>query len=103
MTESNGSLRVCPTRADGRAVLVAHKVSLALCQDRQRCQYHKCFACAFNNAYVAKHGLPRTASPDEPEADRAIELPAAPVIEDGPSSEEESPTEAPATQAKVAS
>jgi hypothetical protein len=39
-------------------VLFAHKVSAGQCQDRQRGQYHKCFTCAYNNVYVAKHGRP---------------------------------------------
>jgi len=51
-------LQMCPTRVDGAPVLFAHKVTQGQCQDRQRGSYHKCFTCAFNNAYVAKHGKP---------------------------------------------
>lgn len=60
MTEppSNPGLQLCPTRVDGAPVLFAHKVTAGQCQDRQRGHYHKCFTCAFNNAYVAKNGRP---------------------------------------------
>lgn len=59
MTDAtNTALQMCPTRIDGAPVLFAHKVTQAQCQDRQRGSYHKCFTCAFNNAYVAKHGKP---------------------------------------------
>jgi hypothetical protein len=51
-------LQMCPTRIDGAPVLFAHKVTQGQCQDRQRGSYHKCFTCAFNNAYVAKNGKP---------------------------------------------
>lgn len=51
-------LQMCPTRVDGAPVLFAHKVTQGQCQDRQRGSYHKCFTCAFNNAYVAKNGKP---------------------------------------------
>ncbi len=51
-------LQMCPTRVDGAPVLFAHKVIQGQCQDRQRGSYHKCFTCAFNNAYVAKYGKP---------------------------------------------
>ena len=71
MAQPQPPLRVCPTRRDGRAVLVAHRVTTAQCQDRQRGKYHKCFACAYDNAWVAKHGLPVEGPP--------IEGPAAPV------------------------
>lgn len=58
MTTQDNQLRQCPTRIDGTGVLFAHKVSQGQCQDRQRGQYHKCFTCAYNNAYVAVNGLP---------------------------------------------
>jgi hypothetical protein len=67
--ETRASLQQCPTRTDGAAVLFAHKVTQAQCQDRQRGSYHKCFTCAFNNAHVAKHGRPvpvPAASPPAP-------------------------------------
>ncbi len=56
--ESVTGLQLCPTRVDGAPVLFAHKVTQGQCQDRQRGQYHKCFTCAYNNAYVAKNGRP---------------------------------------------
>lgn len=58
MANQDNGLRQCPTRIDGTGVLFAHKVSQGQCQDRQRGRYHKCFTCAYNNAYVAVHGMP---------------------------------------------
>jgi hypothetical protein len=59
MTETSTShLQLCPTRIDRAPVLFAHKVTPSQCQDRQRGSYHKCFTCAFNNTYAAKHGKP---------------------------------------------
>jgi hypothetical protein len=60
--ESRTSLQMCPTRVDGAPVLFAHKVTQAQCQDRQRGHYHKCFTCAFNNAFVARNGKPAAAT-----------------------------------------
>ena len=54
----NGDRHLCPTRIDRTPVLFAHKVSTFQCQDRQRGQYHKCFTCAWNNAWVSAHGTP---------------------------------------------
>jgi hypothetical protein len=54
----NGALHVCPTRIDRAPVLFAHKLSGPQCQDRQRGHYHKCFTCAWNNAWLALHGKP---------------------------------------------
>ena len=59
---SNG-LQMCPTRIDRAPVLLAHKVTKGQCQDRQRGHYHKCFTCAYNNAWVAKHGWPGRSAP----------------------------------------
>lgn len=59
---TSASLQMCPTRIDGAPVLFAHKVTAGQCQDRQRGSYHKCFTCAHNNAYVAKHGKPVVAA-----------------------------------------
>ena len=42
-------LSACPTRIDGHSVLFAHQVTEAMCQKRQRGQYHKCFTCVHNN------------------------------------------------------
>jgi hypothetical protein len=55
----NGDLRVCPTRIDRAPVLFAHRVVANQCQDRQRGHYHKCFTCAWNNAWTERHGQPR--------------------------------------------
>lgn len=48
-TPPNG-MHLCPTRVDGAPVLFAHSVTKAMCQDRQRGLYHKCFMCVHNNA-----------------------------------------------------
>ena len=61
----NGELHLCPTRIDGAPALFAHRVSNGQCQDRQRGQYHKCFTCAWNLAWVRAHGAPPPASPVE--------------------------------------
>jgi hypothetical protein len=58
----NGDLRVCPTRIDHAPVLFAHKVIANQCQDRQRGHYHKCFTCAWNNAWARSHGPPTEAA-----------------------------------------
>lgn len=58
MVNQRPALQLCPTRIDGQPQLFAHKVSRGQCQDRQRGRYHKCFTCAFNNAYVEQHGPP---------------------------------------------
>jgi hypothetical protein len=60
--EPSAGLQVCPTRIDGAPVLFAHKVTAGQCQDRQRGLYHKCFTCAFNNAYVARAQRPAPAT-----------------------------------------
>lgn len=65
MANRDHGLRECPTRIDGTDVLFAHKVSQSQCQDRQRGRYHKCFTCAFNNSYVAVHGMPPVAVVEE--------------------------------------
>jgi hypothetical protein len=62
MANQDNELRQCPTRIDGMGVLFAHKVNQGQCQDRQRGQYHKCFTCAYNNAYVAVNGMPQPAA-----------------------------------------
>ena len=65
MSETTTALQLCPTRIDRATALFAHKVSQAQCQDRQRGQYHKCFTCTYNNAYVSKHGAPVLKAPVE--------------------------------------
>ncbi len=76
MANRDHGLRQCPTRIDGTDVLFAHKVSQSQCQDRQRGRYHKCFTCAFNNAYVAVHGMPpvEAEAPAEPRPDEAVRV-----------------------------
>lgn len=39
--------RQCPTRTDGVHSLIAHWITPAVCLDRQRHNYHKCFACQY--------------------------------------------------------
>ncbi len=79
MADSPQDLRTCPTRVDGAAVLIAHKVTSATCLERQRGGYHKCFTCAYNHAYVAQHGLPvepaAAASPLRPAAEEPAPQP----------------------------
>ncbi|MCK6445823.1 MAG: hypothetical protein L6Q99_05470 [Planctomycetes bacterium] len=58
MPTTPDGMQVCPTRVDGQPVLFAHSVTKAMCQDRQRGHYHKCFTCVHNNARggeVGKH------------------------------------------------
>ena len=65
--------RQCPTRTDGQVALFVHRVTAAQCQSRQRGNFHRCFTCAYNNAYVAKHGLPAEAQPEQVGGARAPE------------------------------
>lgn len=39
--------RLCPTRASGAHSLIAHWITPATCLERQRRNYHKCFACQY--------------------------------------------------------
>ena len=39
------SLRLCPTRADGKVPLFAHTIDEDVCGGRQRQNYHKCHDC----------------------------------------------------------
>ncbi len=39
--------RQCPTRTGGAHSLIAHWITPAVCFDRQRHNYHKCFACQY--------------------------------------------------------
>lgn len=39
--------RQCPTRPDGAHSLIAHWITPAVCLDRQRHNYHKCFTCQY--------------------------------------------------------
>ena len=62
MADTDPELQMCPTRIDHAPVLFAHKVTGGQCQDRQRGHYHKCYTCAYNNAYVVLHGKPALSS-----------------------------------------
>ena len=73
-------MKICPTRIDGRAALFAHKVSEAQCQRRQRGQYHKCFTCAYANAYVAKFGMPEERAAKDLELEVTTEFAALPRL-----------------------
>jgi hypothetical protein len=68
MENQRAALQLCPTRIDAQPVLFAHKVTRGQCQDRQRGRYHKCFTCAYNNAYVALHGEPAVPPSGQPPA-----------------------------------
>ena len=99
MPEPHDHTRVCPTRTDGAASLFAHRVTTEACQDKQRGRFHKCYTCAFHNAYVAEHGLPeprtgqQAPAPEMPgprtapllveplAATRAVEVPVAAGVE----------------------
>jgi hypothetical protein len=63
-------LRECPTRADGSATLLAHRVSKPKCQSQQRGMFHKCFSCAWLNARVAANGPPEPATSQHEPAER---------------------------------
>jgi len=88
-------MRLCPTRTDGRAALFAHKVSQAQCQSRQRGQYHKCFTCAYANAYVARFGMPEKRAAEELELEVTTEFAALPKLPEVPDAAElaEAPAE----------
>jgi len=58
MSEACDGQRQCPTRTDGRLALFTHRVTASECQSRQRGMFHRCFSCAYNNSWVARHGLP---------------------------------------------
>ena len=82
MSQPQGQPRFCPTRTDDRPVLFAHRLSVKQCQDRQRGQYHKCFTCVHNNAWVATKGktpraaeaAPADSSPKRPKVPKKGEL-----------------------------
>jgi hypothetical protein len=58
MSDARVDQRQCPTRTDGRVALFTHRVTESECQSRQRGMFHRCFTCAYNNTWVARHGLP---------------------------------------------
>lgn len=41
--------RVCPTRVSAVPTLIAHKITIPVCQKRQRESYHKCWTCTHRN------------------------------------------------------
>lgn len=43
------ALRQCPSRADFVEGLIAQTILPAMCQERQRRHYHKCWTCAHRN------------------------------------------------------
>lgn len=102
MTQPRSSHRVCPTRIDRRASLVAHKVTVSQCQDRQRGQYHKCYTCAYNHAFVAKYGEPQVKA-GRVEPARLPKLLEVAVEEVAESGESEGAPAAPVAAAKAAS
>lgn len=78
MPNESEDRRLCPTRTGGADPLIAHLITLATCQERQRGQYHKCFTCSFRNA-VAN---PAPRPPKIAELERVPHAPAAlPVLE----------------------
>jgi hypothetical protein len=50
MTATPLGMRLCPTRTDGEASLIAHVITDAQCQTRQREHFHKCPTCVHCNA-----------------------------------------------------
>ncbi len=46
--------RQCPTRTDGAHPLIAHWITPAVCLQRQRQLYHKCFACEYRGLAADK-------------------------------------------------
>ena len=76
MTNATDARRTCPTRADGSEVLIAHRIPVATCQDRQRGMYHKCFTCAYYGAgagVAPLHRLPQLSQLEH----RVVQRPAA--------------------------
>lgn len=64
--ENPDGLRSCPTRADGGAALIAHQITLAQCQKRQREHFHKCPTCVhYNPRAVDAPTLDRPAGGEE--------------------------------------
>jgi hypothetical protein len=43
-------MRQCPTRVDDAPVLIAHTITIAECQKRQREHFHRCPTCIHQNA-----------------------------------------------------
>lgn len=51
-------LRHCPTRPDGEVGLISQRITLPLCQERQRGLYHKCWTCAHLNPRATPERAP---------------------------------------------
>jgi hypothetical protein len=68
-SDTAAGLRQCPTRADGAVVLIAHTITSATCQERQRALYHKCFTCVHrNDRTLAETAVRRLPAPERPPA-----------------------------------
>lgn len=66
MSNAPEGMRQCPTRADGGEALIAHTITLAECQKRQREHFHKCPTCVHANA--RPEVVPSAAARSEQEA-----------------------------------
>jgi hypothetical protein len=67
MTSPPLGMRLCPTRTDGEASLIAHVITDAQCQKRQREHFHKCPTCVHGNARSGP-GAPAAPPAAEPAA-----------------------------------
>jgi hypothetical protein len=63
-------MRLCPTRSDGEASLIAHIIDETECQKRQREHFHKCPTCVHFNARNAPTPAPLAAAAMGAEARR---------------------------------
>lgn len=61
-------MRSCPTRTDGEAALIAHQITVAYCQQRQREHFHKCPTCVHNNTRATVTPKVESAAPPAPKA-----------------------------------
>jgi len=50
MTNPPEGMRLCPTRTNGEATIIAHVITETECQKRQREHFHKCPTCIHQNA-----------------------------------------------------
>ena len=67
MPSTRPGTHLCPTRVDDHPALVAHRITEAMCQARQREHYHKCPTCVHRNEL---NGTPRPGA--VPPAPRAV-------------------------------
>lgn len=70
--------RLCPTRSGGGHSLIAHLITPAACLERQRSNYHKCFACAYRGL-AADAVLQEPSRVEAPEPAAPAATPAAPA------------------------